>query len=596
MTNSAGHLEPVDLRYWPTCESALSWSSEDLAVAAGEVVQILTPVDVKSSQELSGGQQWHKFTLPVNQFEASEWPFADMSTIKHFSIGEELSDSTIVALEWSPPGLGVHRRSVLAILTSNLIFSIWETNGISGIWKRTGVVNQYLSIGADLDGSRESDRRRRRVRAFCWLPPVKLSASSNWGDHVLAVADGLDRITLWRISKSKSTNIGNWRFELIGQHDMKHASPEHTMRGQLRSVLSQSSPIVKMEASECLRDERGNTFSQKQTFTLKVTWAYGRSPAMLSLQFQKGDREKTDDPLSSPGIEFFIRKSEEPIKSSRVDQLSESDFATAIRKPRSEFDAKFSLGGRVRTHFYGIALSPDKSQAAACISFHPSDMIEAVIPAHRHALIVFTRIREKAKVVDSIKDDPVVHEEVLTFVAATDPDLLRSDLDRSIARNAVALIHKDFQSSQFLTDWANSISQQFSNPRFSAALTNEGGAGKENSNDDKMDLDKEVANATESGHGNAALTTAKQEKCEICDARIPSSASTSVKCINGHQFSRCNISFVAIQEPGISKYCAKCGRQFLDVGKLKIPDGPSLSQALFDKFDICPYCQGKFRG
>jgi hypothetical protein len=351
-----------------------------------------------------------------------------------------------------------------------------------------------------------------------------------------------------------------------------------------------------MEASECLRDDGENALSQKQTFTLKVIWAHGRPLTMLSLQLQKGDRHKADDPLSSNAIELFTTECEEPIKPSGVDQPSESDFATALRKPRSEFDAKFSLGGKIRTRFHGIALSPDKSQAAACVSFHPVDMIEAVIPAHQHTLIVFTTIREKAKVVRFVKDDSAVHEEILTFVAATDPDLIQSDLDRSMARNAVALIHKDFRSSQFLTDWADSMSQQFSNLRFPAASANEGGAGKGNSNPNKMDLDKEVPNATESGHGNAALTSAKPEQCEICNEPIPFSALTSVKCINGHQFSRCNISFVAIQEPGISKYCAKCGRQFLDVGKLNVPDGPRLSQALFDKFDVCPYCRGKFRG
>jgi hypothetical protein len=28
---------------------------------------------------------------------------------------------------------------------------------------------------------------------------------------------------------------------------------------------------------------------------------------------------------------------------------------------------------------------------------------------------------------------------------------------------------------------------------------------------------------------------------------------------------------------------------------LEFATGPSLSQALFDKFDVCPYCHGKFR-
>ena len=36
-------LEPVTLSHWSTCKNALSWSTEDLAVAAGKVVHVLTP-------------------------------------------------------------------------------------------------------------------------------------------------------------------------------------------------------------------------------------------------------------------------------------------------------------------------------------------------------------------------------------------------------------------------------------------------------------------------------------------------------------------------------------------------------------------------
>ena len=79
---------------------------------------------------------------------------------------------------------------------------------------------------------------------------------------------------------------------------------------------------------------------------------------------------------------------------------------------------------------------------------------------------------------------------------------------------------------------------------------------------------------------------------------------------------RCNLTFLTIQEPGISKYCARCGRQFLDPGKAPAFLSPqngtdevvgegasepsnssqSLTYQLFRTFNICPYCDGKFKG
>jgi hypothetical protein len=64
---------------------------------------------------------------------------------------------------------------------------------------------------------------------------------------------------------------------------------------------------------------------------------------------------------------------------------------------------------------------------------------------------------------------------------------------------------------------------------------------------------------------------------------------------------RCNLSLLSIQEPGISKYCSQCDRQFLnaeeiDLEPVQISNGPSLLTSLFEEFDVCPYCHAKFRG
>ncbi|EUC33311.1 hypothetical protein COCCADRAFT_26365 [Bipolaris zeicola 26-R-13] len=53
------------------------------------------------------------------------------------------------------------------------------------------------------------------------------------------------------------------------------------------------------------------------------------------------------------------------------------------------------------------------------------------------------------------------------------------------------------------------------------------------------------------------------EGCEFCSASIPFTDLTSASCTNGHQFARCGLSFLAIQAPGITKYCGICSTPFL---------------------------------
>ena len=71
--------------------------------------------------------------------------------------------------------------------------------------------------------------------------------------------------------------------------------------------------------------------------------------------------------------------------------------------------------------------------------------------------------------------------------------------------------------------------------------------------------------------------------------------------IADQSIARCNLSLLAIQEPGISKYCSQCDRQFLNAEEIdlepeQLRDGPSLTALLFEEFDVCPYCPAKFRG
>lgn len=60
---------------------------------------------------------------------------------------------------------------------------------------------------------------------------------------------------------------------------------------------------------------------------------------------------------------------------------------------------------------------------------------------------------------------------------------------------------------------------------------------------------------------------------------------------------RCNVTFLSIQEPGVSKVCPRCETESLSealVGKGEDVVG-SIFGVLLDAFDMCVYCGGKFR-
>ncbi|KAI9892687.1 MAG: hypothetical protein M1814_001107 [Vezdaea aestivalis] len=55
-----------------------------------------------------------------------------------------------------------------------------------------------------------------------------------------------------------------------------------------------------------------------------------------------------------------------------------------------------------------------------------------------------------------------------------------------------------------------------------------------------------------------------QETCDVCDGKIDFVDIEEARCVNGHEFVRCKVSLLAIQSPGISKYCRICGMECLN--------------------------------
>lgn len=123
------------------------------------------------------GDQWAVSRLQTNRFRHEEWPRLLPQPLEILSLGEEQSESHVIALAWSPPGLGPFARCVLGVLTSNLVLSLWQATDGQSQWTRVAVVNHALqkhfrSSRSGDDQARDGAllQKKQRIRSFSWSP------------------------------------------------------------------------------------------------------------------------------------------------------------------------------------------------------------------------------------------------------------------------------------------------------------------------------------------------------------------------------------------------------------------------------------------
>lgn len=164
-------------------------------------------------------ETWQITRFRVNVFTYAEWADIYPQNRDDFSIGAEQSTSTILAMAWSPPGLARFRRSVLAVLTSNLILSFWEPIGPKRQWTRVGIVNHLFHENPSLPTKVGGENLRRvNIRSFQWCAPLKVPTpaggshtlpefENRWGIHILAVATDFNDLALLRVCRSAEMQI-----------------------------------------------------------------------------------------------------------------------------------------------------------------------------------------------------------------------------------------------------------------------------------------------------------------------------------------------------------------------------------------------------
>ena len=122
------------------------------------------------------------------------------------SIGEEQSDSTVLAMAWSSPGMSRHQRPALAVLTTNHLLSLWASASDiedHSSWKRVLVFND-LEFGV------------HHISCMAWathLPPPKNSVGykkQKFGTQIIAVAVDDGSLQFHSVSSPYTSEVDLW--------------------------------------------------------------------------------------------------------------------------------------------------------------------------------------------------------------------------------------------------------------------------------------------------------------------------------------------------------------------------------------------------
>lgn len=345
-------------------------------------------------------------------------------------------------------------------------------------------------------------------------------------------------------------------------------------------------------------------------------------------------------------------------------------WISQMREGLREFDNTHNLHGQVFPRIFGVAASPVGAFSAGCISFHPSDGPEYTISARQQTLVAIAREDSGASGVHGPSQAQIMSESEYPLSYSTDSLLLAvaaskgtkelHSLDPDDAEVKEGRI-LEFKASQFvdLSIIAAGASIEtivhllrtkvFYDPIAShqrstiiQAIASGTMEGVQLPNADVLEsLSSAILNLPPSLRGDGSLsetslkihkaihrmivaqkdgdtvTSAQDleepgyESCSVCGEGIRFEALRWSRCKKGHQFSRCNLSYLTIHNPAASKSCGLCKLQYLNEHMMDrwrppfhVANGAgakqgaeeSLIRALFAACVVCVQCGGRFVG
>lgn len=263
---------------WSTCLDNIQWSElNDIAIGLGSKVEILIPrlsfIHQKDEKQ-DKSEPWHQVTVQTSLFTEAEWSTKEPLPSYGFSIGEEQSYSHVAALSWSPAGLARHQRCALAVLTSNHVLSVWQSNSDprdKKSWERVLIINHALvnpskldTTGSDVD---LDARLAWRIRSFAWGPVVRCL-------EIIKTRSGCDTtLTVDRFLLSVTNDLGE--LVLLEVRSPHQASVEQGRQWTCHAV-SRSTVSASKHAYHKVGNITGDIF-RKGTFASNLAWCKWKS-------------------------------------------------------------------------------------------------------------------------------------------------------------------------------------------------------------------------------------------------------------------------------------------------------------------------------
>ncbi|GAB7355411.1 hypothetical protein MBLNU459_g5928t1 [Dothideomycetes sp. NU459] len=239
---------------------------------------------------------WDKIKLRTSNFTDDEVPLQLPLSWRSSSIGEEQSEISVTALDWSPPGLAKHKRCVLAVLTSNHVLSLWECTGRledAADWERVVVVNHALqayNIANDQSIAQEpqhdkSERLKikQRIRSFAWshAPPSEFTADISGACHTLghpylAVSTESGQVHVLRVLSPYdilTPDVTEWTLSVVGcfQSQINPAK---------KNPLEACMPLTHVSAKEFVSQLAWSPWSKDANGTLSSVLAFVAQEAL----------------------------------------------------------------------------------------------------------------------------------------------------------------------------------------------------------------------------------------------------------------------------------------------------------------------------
>ena len=626
-------LPTVHIPVGVSTEKCLSWSPDgELAIAAGEEVYILLP-------RHNDTEPWTHVRIPANAFTDQEWPWQEQTSFKDMAIGEEQAKVTVTAVAWSPSGLAKHRRSVLAVLTSNLLLSLWTSESDPAdpeSWERVLIVNDAL-LSRRLGTSQADSRLSQRVRSMAWAPTCEQHtdretpfSKRKWGIFMMAITDDNNRIHFVTILSPLLGSSTFWDAQSFFYKKL----PVEEKPVQRPSLLS-----LAMHEKHFVED------------IFFADWTAASDIPVIYYSHRVQYQELMSLSLGPP-LEASLRMTD-ILKCSSENGFAETSYVTVpvspfhivspftaqIRKKKEKYGIESNQGEDVVVKKWGIAYH--KGLEAACITLHPSKLFEHTAPAEDSAIVLFDNGTDIESAEDKFpwQSPPEVDEtgaQQRIFDTIFNGPQLRS---LALSNLDLKIIYGAMYATMLTTD--DQRARRF--PAIIEALNLVGlRTGVDFSPEEPTMIDLQVAaptpgpffvemvKRTNERRARAILDsdssdTPLLDSCPICSAIhepkaiIYFESVAEAYCPQKHPFgklrllrprilrltpfvARCALTFLPILEPGLSKQCADCGREYLnemlhpEIQQESLIPGstPSLANLLFDKFDTCPYCGGKY--